>query len=147
MRPLRPLLMCSALLALGLAGCGDVGSRDEVAPPAKVQWRESKPNSHVGRIRAAVIERPAPDRALIEAHWENRSGSDNCAVELVVPEGVVLLSGERRMELPGEDASGSATWMVEFPSGRALDAVLRFCAQTDDGLRAAETTIRLINAP
>jgi len=134
------LLLCSALLAS--AACGG----DEPVP-FQVEWRESKPDAHVGRLRAAVIERPAPDRARIEARWENHSSATNCALDLIVPDGVVVLEGESHTPLATEDAAGTATWLVEFPTGHAADAVLRFCAETEDGLRAAETSVRLVDAP
>ncbi len=136
MRRLHLLVLCC--LVLGLPACGD-----EAPTPVKVEWRQSKRGAAIGRVRAAVVERPAPDRALIEARWENRSGAENCALELVVPEGVVVLEGERRMPISPEETAGAATWLVEFPTGREADAVLRFCAETEDGLRAAETSVRL----
>ena len=140
MQRLGLLLLCSALLVP--AACG----RD--APtPFQVQWRESKPDGRIGRLRAAIIERPAPDRALIEARWENHSGAANCALELVLPDGVVVLEGQARTAIPAEDTAGSATWLVEFPTGREADAVLRFCAETQDGMRAAETSVRLSDMP
>lgn len=140
MRNLSLLAVCCALVLA--PACGG-----ERAEPFKVAWRESKPSPRIGRVRAAVVERPAPDRARIEARWENRSGSENCALELLVPAGVVVLEGERRTPIAGEDAAGSMTWLVEFPTGRAADAVLRFCVETEDGLRAAETSVRLSDAP
>ena len=135
---------CLALLGalLLLAACG---GDEPVAQP--VRWSESKVAPRVGRVRAAVTERPSADRARIEARWENRSASDTCALELIVPDGVVVLEGERRTPLGAEDAAGSATWLVEFPTGRALDAVLRFCAETEEGLRATETSVRLTDGP
>jgi hypothetical protein len=109
----------------------------------QVQWRASKPDARIGRVFAAVIERPAADRALISARWETRSAARSCALELLVPAGVVLLDGEQSRPIPMDETSGSVTWLVEFPTGRVLDAVLRLCAQTTDGLRAAETSVRL----
>ncbi len=116
--------------------------------PLAIEWRESKPTSPVGRVRAAVVERPARDRARIEARWQNRTAAENCALELVVPPGVIVLEGERRTALQVGETAGTATWLVEFPvggAGHALDAVVRFCAQTEAGLRAAETTVRLVD--
>ncbi len=131
-------LLLIACLAGPLAACGG-----ETPAPFEPEWRESKPGAALGRIRAAIVERPGPDRAVIEARWENRSGAEGCALELVVPEGVMVLEGERMTPLAADEPAGSATWLVEFPSGRALDAVLRLCRETEHGLQAAETSVRL----
>ncbi len=145
MRTLRLLLL--TCLALGATACGGEAPQTTAPQPTDIEWRESKPGARIGSVRAAVIERPGPGRALIEARWENRSGGGGCALELVVPDGVVVLEGERVVPLPYDDDAGAASWLVEFPSGRDLDAVLRLCAEGEDGMRAAETSVRLTDAP
>lgn len=135
-------LLLFACLTLGVSACGS-----EAPEPTQVEWRESKPVPRIGSVRAAVIERPGPGRARIEARWENRSEGATCALELVVPDGVVVLEGERVTPLPYDVTTGAVVWLVEFPSGRALDAVLRLCAEGDDGTRATETSVRLTDAP
>jgi hypothetical protein len=140
-------LLLFTCLTLGATACGSEAPQSTAPQPTDVQWRESKPGARIGSVRAAVVERPGPGRALIEARWENRSGGANCALELVVPDGVVVLEGERVVPLPFDDDAGAISWLVEFPSGRALDAVLRLCAESDDGMRATETSVRLTDAP
>ena len=131
-------LACTGLLAAALCACGD-------APQARheVRWMHSKPNPAVGSVRAAVVARPAPDRAVLEAHWENLVGGEACNLELVLPEGVILRTGTPFPPLAPDEAGGMATWEVEFPRGQPLDAVIRFCVDTPEGLRACEAAVRL----
>jgi len=125
---------------LVLPGCG----ADTPAPaPGPVQWISSKPNPQVGSVRAAVVERPAPDRAWIEVRWDGRHHGDECAVTITLPEGALLLEGEPTRPLGNDEAVGTHRWLVEFPLGRPLDAVLRYCAMTPDGMRACEAAVRL----
>ena len=135
------LLAATPLLAasLVLSGCGS-----QSAPAsAPVQWISSKPNPQVGSVRAAVVERPAPDRAWIEVRWDGRNHGDECAVTITLPEGVLLLEGEPTRPLGIDEAVGTHRWLVEFPLGRPLDAVLRYCAMTPEGMRACEAAVRL----
>jgi len=146
--PFRCAVLAAVLLGLPLAGCGQTSSKETAADvPLVVQWRESKPGSPVGQVRAAVVERPALDRARIEARWQGRGAAANCALELVLPAGVVILEGDRRADLGVGETAGDAAWLVSFPTGRTLDAVVRLCGQIDTGECSAETTVRLVDAP
>jgi hypothetical protein len=103
----------------------------------------AKPSSIVASLRAAVVERPAPDRARIEAHWTARQAGAGCALRLVLPPQVLLVEGAASPPLDPDLTVGEATWLVQFPTGQPLDAVIRYCADTPDGLRAAEVAVRL----
>ena len=140
-----PTVCCTFVLLLVAAGCG---GEAPPAQPTPVRWQASKHLSAVGQVRAAVIERPAPDRAWIEAQWEARAHQEglpphDCALEIAVPEGVTVLEGEAAVALDGKEATGSYRWLVAFPLDRPLDAVLRYCAHTEAGPRAAEVAVRL----
>jgi hypothetical protein len=136
------------LVSVPLAACG--GPSPDAPLPA-VHWNESKHMSAVGQMRAAVVDRPAPDRAWIEAEWTARPHAAHeaegapgaCALEIALPEGVFLLEGDFRTPLASDEPSGSQRWLVGFPTGRALDAVLRYCVDTPQGPRAAEVAVRL----
>ena len=139
---LGKVMLGTAILtaALALAGCG---SETQTPATAPVHWTSSKPNPLVGSLQAAVVERPAPDRAWIEVRWDGRNHGDECAVTISLPEGALLLEGEPARPLGVDEAVGTHRWLVEFPLGRPLDAVLRYCAMTPDGMRACEAAIRL----
>lgn len=136
-------------LAMGavttLSACGD---RSDATVATAPRWNVSKPASAVGRVRAAVVERPAPDRVWIEAIWEAHDHGTNeaptdCEIRIDVPEGAFILEGQERVPLSVDDGGGSYRWLVSFPVGRPLDAVLRYCAVTAQGPRAAEVAVRL----
>ena len=108
MRCLRPLVICCALILLPSCGADSPGAFE-------VEWTASKPEVRIGRVQATVIERPSPDRARIQARWENRSGADNCALELVVPDGVVVLEGERQDQTEPEGEHDGSEGEHEVP--------------------------------
>lgn len=137
LRALPAVLLSAALLACGGPEAGRA--------PGPVVWVASKPNPAVGRIRAAVAERPAPDRAAVEARWEAGPGLETCELEIVLPQSVLLVEGEAAQRLPEGALAGTARWLVEFPAGRDLDAVVRFCAHTEVGLRSCEVALRLVS--
>ena len=140
MRPRRPALACLLLAGLALAACGGAPA----PAPAPVRWMEAKPNPIVGSLRAAVVERPAPDRARLEATWGASALDGACLVDLGLPAGVLIVEGPERIELDREADPGRATWLLEFPrDGRELDVVVRYCVQTEDGVRAAQCAVRL----
>jgi len=130
-----------ALAGLGLlTACGDA----EVPAPMPVRWMESKPNPIVGSLRAAVVERLGPDRVRIEARWTGIGGRQGCAIDLLLPRGTIVLEGPERIDLPRDEPSGEASWVLEFPLGTgALDAVVRYCVSTSEGMRAAQCAVRL----
>lgn len=137
---LRGLLIavCAASPSL-LAACG----QPEAPVSAPTVWMEAKPSPFVDSLKAAVVERPAPDRARIEAHWSNDQLWPGCVIELVLPEGVIAVDGDERYEPYADEASGMTAWLVEFPLGRPLDAVVRYCVETPEGVRSAQCAVRL----
>jgi hypothetical protein len=147
---MRALFLCAAgLFVCALGACGgpasDTPSDTTSGTPTggPVQWMTAKPNPFVGSLRAAVVERTAPDRARIEAHWRNDKLWPGCVVELVLPDGVIAVDGAMRHEPQADEISGMASWEVEFPSGRPLDAVIRYCIETPEGVRATQLALRL----
>ena len=134
------------LLAPLLTGCGG----EDRAESVQARWSASKPGSRVGTVRAAVVERPSPDRALIEVQWEARLHAAHagradmtCELRLLLPEGAFLLEGEAARSLASDEPLGRHHWLVQFPLGRPLDAVVTYCAETEVGPRAAEVAVRL----
>ncbi|MDF1699735.1 MAG: hypothetical protein P1V36_01055 [Planctomycetota bacterium] len=135
-RILTVLLACAGLLA----GCGSEA-------PAPVRWMEAKPNPIVDSLRAAVVARPAPDRVRLEAHWTATAVAGPCTIDLGLPAGVLIVEGAERIEVDAQAPAGHASWVLEFPrDGRELDAVVRYCVETPDGLRAAQCAVRLTPA-
>jgi len=135
------LLAAAFVAAVALTACGgDAAPGRSTAPEP---GRAGKANRAVGTIAARVLERPSADRAVVEADWALASGATACELELVLPEGALLVEGEPVVALPDE-GSGSTTWLVEFPTGRELDAVIRLCAHTPAGHRATEAYVRLV---
>ncbi len=131
------LLLGSACL---LPACG--GPETPVAAP--VQWMASKPNPIVGSLRAAVVERLGPDRVRLEAHWVGIANREGCAVDLGLPAGVMVVDGDERIDLAAAEPSGTTSWILEFPLALGpLDAVVRYCVQTPEGVRAAQCAVRL----
>ena len=147
MRRLTPKFLTMAPLWLAVAcllvsACVGTSKGASEGPPP-VRWTSAKPNTAVGSLEVAVVERTGPDRVRIEARWESRPGLSNCALQLVLPEGAFLLDGERLRPLSAEETTGVQRWHVQFPTGAPLDAVLRYCAETPEGLRATEVAVRL----
>ena len=141
--------LCAACLTV-LVGCGAEPAPTQArAAEGRVRWLQSKPASAVGRVRAAVVERPAPDRAWIEAHWEAHAdahvaeANHDCRLRIDLPEGAWLVEGDTEIALDETLPGGSHRWLVSFPLGRPVDAVLRYCACTPQGERAAELAVRL----
>lgn len=139
-------VLLALIPALFLSACGGEDAR----PSASVRWNTSKPGSRVGTLRAAIVERPARDRALIEVQWEARPHDAHagrhhtaCELRLRLPEGAILLAGEEARPLASDEPVGRHEWLVEFPLGRPLDAVVAYCAETEAGPRAAEVAVRL----
>jgi hypothetical protein len=139
---LTKLLPQMLLLLLGAAcllpACGGPEA------PASVQWMESKPNPIVGSLRVAVVERLGPDRVRVEAHWVGIADREGCAVDLGLPAGVIVLEGDERLDLAASAPSGETSWILEYPLDLGpLDAVVRYCVQTPEGVRAAQCAVRL----
>lgn len=138
----------TALVLLALVSLPACGERQRVPVTHVPRWNVSKPASAVGRVRVAVVERPAPDRAWVEAVWEAHDHAahempTDCELRIALPEGAFVLEGEECVPLASALGGGSHRWLVSFPTGRPLDAVLRYCAVTPQGPRAAEVAVRL----
>lgn len=130
-------------LGIGLIGCGCGGEEQDESNRPAVRWTESKLNPLVGSLRAAVVDRPGPDRAWVEVQWDGRHHTEDCAVSIALPEGAILLEGDPERPLGVDEAVGVHRWLVEYPLGRPLDAVLRYCVPTADGMRSSEVAVRL----
>ena len=126
-------------LVAALTGCGETAPPSNTAPDA---GRAGKQRPALGRVAARVLERPSTDRAWIEADWSLAPGATGCEIHLSLPDRAVLVEGEAVTPLPEHDA-GRMSWLVEFPTGEALDAVIRLCAETPGGHRASEAYVRL----
>ncbi|MDJ0973067.1 MAG: hypothetical protein QNJ98_01230 [Planctomycetota bacterium] len=132
------------VLALGLllvAACGDA-PRDG-ATSVREPGVQGKPNPALGQIACAIVERPAPDRAVIEAEWSLGADVMGCEIVLELPEGAVLVDGERATAVQAGQTTGRTRWTVGFPTGRTLDAVVRLCGTTAGGFRITEAYARL----
>jgi hypothetical protein len=136
---LAPLV--SLLLPLLAAACGEAPAPVRGAPDA---WIRGKPNPLLGQVEAGVVDRPAADRARIRARYTRLAGTPSCRIELVLPDGVLLREGEADMPLPADAQQGEAQWVVELPSGRTLDAVVRLRAEGPRGTLACEVPVRLV---
>jgi hypothetical protein len=139
--PLRLAVLC--LLLLG-AACGD---EPGAGPGPRDTWARGKPNPALGRIEAAVVERPARDRARIQARYALLPEAHGCRLQIVLPPGVLLVEGSPDTPLQDGVRRGEAVWLVEFPSGRPLDALVRVCAQGARGVAVCEAAVRLVGAP
>lgn len=142
------LVLGLGCLGLPLSGCGDapdgapVGT-GPVATNEPVVWMQAKP-SPLGTLTAAVTQRPAPDRVVLEARWGRGDVSGACLVEVLLPVGVLLVEGDARHALDPDAESGGRVWVLDVPQdGRELDAVVRYCVETVEGLRAMECAVRL----
>ena len=137
---MRIAILFLAALAPLLGACG----AQEPAAPAPVRWMEAKPSPVIDSLQAAVVERPAPDRVVLEARWGASAINGACGVDLGLPAGVLIVEGEEQLIIDPRNDEHRARWVLEFPrDGRTLDAVVRYCVQTDEGMRAAQCAVRL----
>lgn len=106
-----------------------------------------KPNPAVGWLEVSVVERPSPDRAFVRAVWTRGSDAENCRLVIHPGRDAHLLEGEAELTLDPDADSGEATWWIDFPVDRDLDAVVRLCAETQRGVHACEAYVPLARAP
>ncbi len=138
---MRRACLLLVLPLLALAACG---SEPADAP---VAWMQAKPNPVVGSLEAAVVERLGPDRVLLEARWGAGTLGTECQIDLGLPAGVMVLEGEERIPIDPEADPGHAAWVLQVPMDMGeLDAVVRYCVQTPEGMRAAQCAVRLTPA-
>lgn len=135
-RSLLPLAIASFLVA----GCG---SEQAPAPFTPEQGVSGKPHPEIGTVRGAIVDRPSADRALIEAHWALGASAEGCEIVLVLPEGASLVDGDEQRDVPEGQSQGVDRWLVQFPTGRPLDAVIRLCGTATRGHRIVEAYVRL----
>jgi hypothetical protein len=129
----------ASLLLLGgllLAGCGDGGG----GTPAPA--RLGKARIPAGRVEARIVERPATDRAVVEASWSRGEG-ESLRLEVVLPSGSHLVEGDARIPLDAASPGGAARWEVGFPTGSPLDLVVRLSARVGETEQVVETAVRL----
>jgi len=137
LRTLGPALLAVAFLAT--AGCGE-----RPAPPAPAGPDDvvaAKPNPFLGGLQAQVVARESAEEATIVARLRPAAEAQACQVDLILPEGASLVEGEPTVR--GEGPEIQATWRVRFPLGRTLDAVVRACGDTPNGMQAMEVSLRL----
>ncbi|MHC5010361.1 MAG: hypothetical protein ACYTG6_05335 [Planctomycetota bacterium] len=152
-RSTRPTAL-ALLLCLLVTGCGRTDAPAESAfqdgrPTARRVGPgcQGKPGSAIGDVKAAVVDRPAADRAVIEAAWTRGVVGHDPELRLLLPQGAWLVRGDVPARSDASAAWGRARWEVAFETGRALDAVLRLEADTEDGRCSRETYVRLSAAP
>ena len=110
------------LLALLLAGCGDPPAPTASRPGDWQRDCSGKPSPPIGKIEVHVVDRLAPDRAVIEARWGRGRDGVEGAVELLLPAGAWILEGPTVVEAPGKGRDGVLRWVVEHRTGERLDA-------------------------
>jgi len=141
------------VLVFALSACGREGGvaadpgrsvvSSEPAAPGPRRGCQGKPQPPIGRVEASVVARPAPDRAIIEAHWKRGRCAGASALELVLPDGAWLVEGREIEALPPDLPGGVIRWRVGFREGEPLDAVLRLEGTTGAGSCSLETCVRL----
>jgi hypothetical protein len=153
MRPtlLVPLLAAAVALLVLLVEPGSPPSAPAGTPPAGGAAAErgvtGKPNPHLGFLQIEAVERPSPDRAWVRAIWTRAEGAHGCRLDVIVPEGATLLSGEPSVTIVDDAQAGEASWLVDFPLGRDLDLTVRLCGTNERGDEAMEAYLRLTSAP
>lgn len=133
------------VLLLGLpllVACGDAPEASR-GPAVFEPGVAGKPHPDLGRITCAIVERPAPDRAVVEAEWVLGANATGCELVIELPDGAVLVEGERVAPVQAGQASGRTRWTVGFPTGEPLDAVVRLCGTVERGFRITEAYARL----
>jgi hypothetical protein len=140
LRLLFALPLCALALGPALAAPRGVRASRYVPPRSDCRGKAAPP---LGEIEVLVADRPAPDRAVIQATWSAGTVGEEPRLSLVLPEGAFLVEGNETVPLSTDTGTGTATWQVQFPLGQALDAVVRLSAATDAGPRSRETAVRL----
>lgn len=135
LRSLTALALLSLVAACGAETAGD-------APFTPEPGVSGKPHPELGTVRCTIVDRPSSDRALIEAYW-TLGNAAGCEILIELPEGAVLVEGERRHDIPQGHGQGVERWLVEFPGGKPLDAVIRLCGTITRGHRIVEAYARL----
>lgn len=135
-----------AACAAFLVGCGGDASRAQpeagpVTPPAGA-FLSRKPSPQLGTLEARIVERPSIDRAVLEASWSLRQGTQGCEVHVILPDAATLLEGPAVTSL-GETGEGQGRWVVSFSGDQPLDAVVRLCGTEDEAFRSREVAVRL----
>jgi hypothetical protein len=92
------------------------------------------------------VDRPEPGLAVIEARWRRSPDTRACALEILLPRSAHVLEGTDH-EPVDDRTEGVARWTVAFARIETADAVIRLCADTAEGPRIAETSVRLYEAP
>ena len=132
-----------ALLAVVLAGgflWSESASRAPFKPERAVQ---GKPNPAVGWLHVTVVDRPSPDRAWIKAVWTRGSDAQNCRLLFFPGREANLMEGDADTTLDPDASGGEVVWLVDFPTDRDIDGVVRLCAETRRGVNACEAYVPL----
>lgn len=130
--PLAVTLLATAGLALLFAGGPPARSPRTRGGPAPVRTYArdcaGKPQAHHGTVEVAVVDRPAADTAVVRADWTRRATDLPTTLELLLPEGAVLLEGVPWQTLSGDALAGACTFSVRFLTDRTSDVVVRLSA-------------------
>lgn len=157
MRPGLPravaLLAVAGLTALfALTGGPRAPRQRRGGPPPPRLWQRDcagKPHAPVGEVEIDVRARPSDDEAVLRADWTVGDLAEDgpASLELVLPEGAVLLDGDAVVALPGGLSRGASTWIVRFPPDRTLDAAVRLRVDTPEDTYRREFYVRLWEVP
>lgn len=106
---------------------------------------QSKPRPELGVIRARILARPGADRCEVEATWQRHDPAAACELHLVLPEGATVLEGDVITALPAAVRTGSARWLIDFPTTAPLTLTVRLCGETPRGERVTECYLPLVH--
>lgn len=140
------LFVASATVSLLDANgcCCRCGSPAEQAPAIE-HAVQGKPRPELGAIEARIVARPTPDRTEVEATWRRHDPAAACELHLVLPEGATVLEGEAITVLPAATRTGTARWLIDFPTGAPLTLTVRLCGETPRGERVTECYLPLVH--
>ena len=118
-------------------------------PPVRVIRSDcaGKPLPALGDVVLSVMDRPAPDRAVVRMDWTRGSLGEACRLQVVAPEGCWIADGYADVLLPAELTAGASTVTIAFPPDRTLDLVVRLCALVDGAAVTREWALRLWEVP
>ena len=134
------LVGCCAAALMATRGGDSAGLEQLPFRPEPGVLGKARPS--LGTLMLTVTERPTLDRARVQAEWARAEGTEGCVVALSLPQGAYLVEGKKNV--PALERAGTVEWLIGFPTGRALDAVVHLCGQTSSGEQACEALVRLV---
>ena len=146
MRPIVLVPVLAAVLAVVVVVATPQptpGPTRAAGPALPTQGVVGKPRPLLGHLELEAVERPAPDRAWVRARWVRADGAHGCRLDLILPAGATLLSGEASVPVDDAATAGEASWLLDVPTGQDLDLTARLCGTTDLGDQALEAYLPL----